>query len=496
MTRKPNSSIDTVEILNILFKNIPLIGLIFFVAVGGALLYCLTTSPVYQAEVKFLVKLGRENIASLSLLPQNPYNVIIQERPENVQDEIEILKSPALTYRLLPELKQKLKELPSRSEKGIIGRLKSGVEPALHKWNQFLTVIGLKSEQNEEEYLFKTLRKALKISWQEESNVITMAFRWNDPEFAAYAVNRYAEEYLKYRAKAISPRSPLKFYEDQIHTYEDLLGQAEEALLSYQTQHDLSNVERQKELLLQERSDLERQLMEINLRVTEISSKEKGIRKMLQSGDEWIETPQMGRLGVQFTDLAPLDEKYFEVKSALDAALQLYTPKAREVRSLKEQIQKLRIQKANSLLNIFGVERTNLEAQRDKLLAQLEQNRQKLSEITAHQVKYEQLVRNKKLLEETYLLYKKKAEELRMAEEMDKWRIANVQIIDRAIPPITPIWPRKKLLIVLVAFLALSTGVLIAFVKELLSSDTVNRISDLEELGLEPLALIPELKRR
>ncbi len=492
--KKPEKTLNLNEILNIIFKNKWLIIGIFFTAIMSSLLYAFIKNPVYIAETKLVVKLGREKLAPLTVLPNAPYNVVIRERPENIQDEIEIITNPVLTYKLLPKLKAKLEELSKESSKKrtFLTLIKDAVFSIVQWIKDIPYLIGIKKREDETRQLFRTFRQALVVNWQEESNVIQLGFRWDNPEFAAFAANAYAKAYLDYREKINRSQISLKFYEKQIKTYRELLKKLENKIRQFQEQHGISEIERQKDILLSQKADLEKRLRDVQFKLSEIRSKRTSIKKLLASGTEWIETPQIGYLGVQFTDLAPLDKKYFELKSRLDAFAQIFTSESREIKSIKEQIRKLRLQKAESLINILSIEESNLKSLKTGIEKQLEEIDKKLSELVSLQLRYQQLQRQRKIYEDNYLLYSKKAEEFRITGEMDKWKIASVQVINPATPPLDPVWPRKKLIILVSGVISLFVGLILAFLKEMFSF-TVERGEDLEKLGIKHISTVPEI---
>ncbi len=483
------------EVLNILFKNKWLIVGVFSIAVLLALAYVLVKSPVYVAETKLMVKLGREKLSPLSVLPNTPYNIVIRERPENIQDEIEIITNPILTYKVIPILKEKLDELTKQEKKGrsIVSTVRTLIHSIISWLKDIPYKIGLKKRESETKRLFRAFRQALVVNWQEESNVIQLGFKWSNPEFAAFAANVYAKAYLDYRERINKSQQSVAFYEDQIKTYKNLLGKIENEIRDFQEKHGIAAVERQKDILLNQRADLEKRLQNIRLKLPQISLKKSSINRLLSSGTEWIETPQIGYLGVKFTDLAPLDKKYFELKAALNEALQIFTPESREVKSIKEQIQKLRKQKAESLINILSIEEANLKSLQSEIEQQLEEINKKLTKLVDLQLRYQQLQRMRKIYEDNFLLYSKKAEELRITGEMDKWKIASVQIINPASPPLDPVWPKKKLILLVVAVVSFFMGIILAFLREMFSV-TIDRGGDLEKLGIKHIITIPDIE--
>ena len=65
------------DIVFIIFNYRWSILTIFLTSIVVALAYCMVTSPMYRAETKILVKMGRENFAALDNGPKESYNILI-----------------------------------------------------------------------------------------------------------------------------------------------------------------------------------------------------------------------------------------------------------------------------------------------------------------------------------------------------------------------------------------------------------------------------------
>jgi len=63
-----------------------------------------------------------------------------------------------------------------------------------------LQTVGLMKKETEEEQLFKKIRSSVRVSWQEDSNVIKIAFRWKDPEIATCRQADFSTQNISYQA--------------------------------------------------------------------------------------------------------------------------------------------------------------------------------------------------------------------------------------------------------------------------------------------------------
>ena len=107
MGGEPLPVITLLDILRTVFRYKWPIASILTIAVLGALGYLMMTAPIYTAESKLLVRVGREKLTPFVVGTQPSNNFMFGERVENVNDQIEILRSPTIMAQVFPILKQR-----------------------------------------------------------------------------------------------------------------------------------------------------------------------------------------------------------------------------------------------------------------------------------------------------------------------------------------------------------------------------------------------------
>src|SRR5687768_17327954 len=113
---KDVSTVTVRDILYVAFKYKFQIVAIFVTAVLGALGYLLYVSPTYEAETKILVQLGREKAEAVEMSATRNNNVVFAARPEDIRDEIEILKDKSIIYAVMPRLQDWFDKAPRPPE--------------------------------------------------------------------------------------------------------------------------------------------------------------------------------------------------------------------------------------------------------------------------------------------------------------------------------------------------------------------------------------------
>ncbi len=469
MQQRQNATLR--DILYIFFKNTRIIAIIFLTSVIIATVYSFTAVPLYTAETKLLVKMGKEKFSALEDYSKTSYNVLFQERSQNINNEIEILENPALTKALYPVLKEKLKQVPVITEKTVLGVFMTVVSNAFSFAKRVIMIpfdiLGLTRHLSADEQLMLAFQSSLDVEYLEDTDMLKLSFTWKDPEFAAFAVNTYAKEYLYQRTQVHKSEDSYEFYVDQIQLYDRKLTDVENQLQEFISRGGIANIELQKELLLKTIAELETRYNDALIEYQQALIKLQSVKNMYRKPGVWIETPDIGEdVSDKQAYLRELDTAYFSLKLERERLLKRYTPSAREVRSIDVQLSNLRDQKAESLINILEMDLETSESNKDSLSGELTENRKRLEKLNSLTFRLQQLERARSIAKDNFVLYKKKAEDLRIFDSLDKRLITSVKILSPALPPIAPSHPKKALIIGMAAFLGLFLGFGFASINE------------------------------
>ena len=170
------------DFFNILFKRKAQALLFFFATVCVVAVGTFLMKPTYEATSQILVKIGRENMY-VPAVPTGGNNPVVNiAREEQLNSEIEILKSRTL----LRDVVQKMGPAtiyPSLDEKpsGILSRIKPQSSAPMSTVDSALL----------------QLEKDLTVSAVKKSNVIQVTYKNNDAAIAAAVVNLLVELFLR-----------------------------------------------------------------------------------------------------------------------------------------------------------------------------------------------------------------------------------------------------------------------------------------------------------
>jgi len=216
------------------------------------------------------------------------------------------------------------------------------------------------------------------------------------------------------------------------------------------------------------------------------------INEMMTFKDGWIETPNIGKIGEKVTDLGQLDKMYFNLITAKKRLSNNFTDSSKEISDINKQIQQIRKQKKDSLINILGIEIDALLSQKSLIQPQLVLKQKLLEELSFSKIKLAQLERLKSIAQDSFLLYTKKSEDLRIFNELDKSQILSLKIINPALPPLLPVHPKKWLILGLSVFFALFISFGYSIIREYFSHGIRGRHDVEEYFSLPLLATVPD----
>jgi len=438
------------DIFYIFFKNKTLILTVFTSAIIIALIYCIVTPSQYRAETKILVKVGKAQFAGTELMPEKQ-NMLIQERSQNIRNEIELIKGQYLTEKVIERLKGKIE--PMKGDRSLLVKIFGNIKEGL---TTILTSVGISKKVGKDTGMILTFMSALRVTFLEDTDMISLTFDWTEPRFAALVANLYADEYILQHTLVNESQKSHKFYNEQIDVTDKKLKETEDNLQIFLKDTNIANISLQKELLLKNIADLENRYNIAVLDISQAAAKVKKIKDMVSQPNVWIETPEMGSTLVNRQEyLRTIDESYFRLKSERQRLLKIYTPEAGEIKSIDAQLENLRKQKGDSLLNIANMDLSLAENKRSSLAKEIDNERKVLNEINSKTYTLKQLERDRDLTEHSYQIYKRKGEELRISDDLDTKRISSVRIATPAIPPLSPTYPKKGFIVLASALIGL-----------------------------------------
>jgi uncharacterized protein involved in exopolysaccharide biosynthesis len=420
---------------------------VFLSTVVLVVVACFMFTPIYQASSKLLVKPGREDVY-VAPAGGSPAVIDASREGEKVNAEIAILNSLTLVHKLVDRFG--VNHLFEFSDRTLQGRLFGTNKPHIPQI----------------EKVNKIVLDSFEVSRVPKSNVIKVTFDWPDPVIAADAVNMLVDLYLIRHLKVHTNPETYNLLEEQVDKWERKLRESENELEDFKRLHAITSLPQQRTILLGRLSEAEAQRRRTAINIQETL----GLTASLEA--------QLSNLhqNVRLQETVNRDTETLAILKAKLVDLEFQGLKE-EISRLKEMIakeekedQKVTVSGENPIHQGLETDllkgRARLKALKAKLRNQQAQTvnyQEELKTLDGFEKKMNELERQVAIDEANYKLYLTKFEEAKISERMDRQKIANVSVIEPAVPIFKPVKPRKALNIFLGAFLGLLAGIGTAF---------------------------------
>ena len=438
MNTAKSGGLEPRSVVRVLFKRRNEILTVWCLCIFAVGAYSLLSKPTYEASARLLIKMGRENVYILPLLAtkEELSPVVSSNQEEQINSEIEILKSRLLVERVLKSLGPTViyPDLASAwySLSGAFGDAKDSS----------------KSSETQNDALRK-LQESLKVEGVKKSNVIAVSFRHYDPVVAATVVNAVVSFYLDHHLH-VHQDSPVEFFHEQSATLQAELRKAEGGLEAYKKERKVISPDEQRRLLLKEQSTLRADLNRTVSLEAETVSRISQLRRQLDgtpkdvSLEKEIDSNQSVISGIQ-AKLVELKTKSLLVPDVRHQIKVLESMLAEQegkhyvkVRSGPNVIYQTILQE----LFRREAESNALQAKKEMQAAHLASYQSELEELDQAESGFENLRQQVELSRKKYQLYQTRFQESRISNAMDNDKISNVSVIEPASPALRPISPK------------------------------------------------------
>lgn len=426
-----------------------------------AVLYTLRTKPVYQATAEIEVD------ASVPPLQQadNQGAQASGVSGAYLQTQMDILKSNDLAWQTIQQFGlDKGTELRS-SHKGADG---PSLADARKLRSRLLAAFG----------------GHLHVRLDPGSHIILVSYQSSNPSLAERIPNALVNHYLEYNftAKYQSTRQVSNWMAKELSDLKQKVVKSQQALVNYEKKNDIADVSSKGNLPQSALSDLSKQLTSAQ---TELSTKKALYQAVKQN-------PSAAGLLTKDPLLSTLQGKYGDLETEYVKALSQYGPRFYKVVQIRKQMDEVK--------RLIAQEQDREEAQ---TLASYQAAKQQVTilsravgEQKAEVQKLNELQIPFNILKNEYQtnqqLYQSLLKQLKDAEVSAGLQATNIHVLDKAVYPVAPIRPRKKLDIAVGLLSGLLLGVTLAFIQEALDT-SVKRPEDLESvIGAPVLGVIPK----
>lgn len=317
-----------------------------------------------------------------------------------------------------------------------------------------------------------------------KTNIIKVSYSNTDPVRARDVVNTLVQAYLDQTIsfKTEEASRTVRFVEDQLKGTRDELDQSEKNLQTYKSASGVVKLDTEAEELIKKLSDIEKDRAAVVLSRKQVEFALNALQEARRKGQ--IYTPAAFRDDPLVAGMATrLTELEVQRRAQVSENTEDH-PQVKDLRAQIDQVQK-------KIQATYETMRLNLTKQEVNIQQQLLEYEARMRTLPAAERDLARLMRLSKVNADIYMFLLQKHEEARIAKAST---ISNINVVDPAITPDTPIKPQKRKNLLLGLLVGLMFGVGAAFFMDYLDDTIKDEEEAKRALGWPLLATIPAIE--
>ena len=353
------------------------------------------------------------------------------------------------------------------------------------------------------------LERDIKVTPNVKANIIVIRYANPDARIAAkvlqYLLAVYTDQHIR-----VHNGGGANFFEQQSTERGTRLHEAQARLAAFQRDAKIVLLNEQKDQNLRRLMDLEAAARESQLALREGSERIDSLQGMVKTLTPRI-TTQVRNIPNQFlverlnTMLTDLDNKRTDLLGKFRSDDRLVVQVERQIADTRATLNRATDVSATEQASDVNPLRQSLDADLARarttqqvlkartttLAAQISDYKREIANLEGATAKYNDLVHDVKSLEENYQLYARKSEESRIADALDRQKIANVTVVEAPEVPTSPV-PRSSRLWIGAMLLGLCLILCGAVISGLHGQELYTPRAIYQSSGIQVIATVPE----
>lgn len=424
------------QILLIFRARLPLILLVLVTTVAVAVGACLVLPARYSAVTSLVIEIKSVDPITGAALPAQLM------MPNYMATEIDIIQSHAVALKVVKDLK--LADNPKAREDFAEADGKGTIE----------------------DWLAGRLLKKLDVKPSRESRIVDVIFTNTDPEYAARVANGFAKAYIQTNLdmKVAPARESADWFDSQLVPLRTQFENAQARLSKYQTEKGITTTDQRADVEAAKLAEMSSQLVQVQAQAFEGASRQRQLEEFISkkrnadSLPEVLGSPVIQELKAR---LSAAESRLGQASNTLGVNHPDYQRAQSEVSSvrkkLNDEISTAAAVIGNNLRIVQGREREL----RDAVAAQ----KSRLLELNRHRDELGVLMKEVDNAQKAYESASQRHSETTLESRMNQ---GNVVVLNPAIAPVEPVFPKIPLIVVLAIMMGSVLGMVVAFATELI----------------------------
>ncbi|MFW6140898.1 MAG: GumC family protein [Acidobacteriota bacterium] len=489
--KRKKSEVDLMEYWRVIIKRKWVLftfagTLIFLVGVFSFL-----AAPKYESTATLLIEEGSSRLLSIEdefgYRPQG-YNSMYMDTVVNTQ--INILQSRSLAKRVAAKM-----NLLSRPEFG--GEEKKGVMASVRDFVTLKWLTGNDSKKENTQHrlrdpyteVLKRIDKSLDVSPVRNSKLVEVSYTCKSPVLASDIVNTFAAEFIVFSVEKRyeTTQQASDFLSEQIADLRQDLAAKEKELAQYGQESGIFYLDENESSAVEKFADLNKAYTQAQINRINTEAKYRELRSLkVDSLPQFVDNKMIQDLKTEYSQL----RNEYEEKS------KVYKPSYPDIIKLKAKVDSMREELKTEIQKAVDAAESDYRSalkNESSLKRLLDTQKENVGEMKSNAILYNSLrieVDNKRKLLNSL---GERQNETYVSSRLGGLKSTNISVIDEGAVPEDPVFPKKKLNLILALLMGVFGGVGLCFVFEYFDN-TVKGPDDLEETtGIPSLGIVPYL---
>ena len=324
------------------------------------------------------------------------------------------------------------------------------------------------------------------------SKAIRVQYTSHDPTKAAVIANAFADVYIEQRleAKFQATKKVTEWLDKRLTTLREQVHVAEQAVVEYRSKFNLSEGFRKDVVSSEQVASLNSQLIEAKTELAEAEARLEHLRLLANDTSRIETTSEVIRSGL----IQSLKQDQVRRQAQLSELSSRYGPKHPEIIKSRSELNELSRKLRGEVLKVAESLQHEVEFAKKRVQTfeeGLKQYKGQKSEDEEAMIGLRELERE---AESSRLIYDTFLKTYKRSDNQEELQEPEARVITRAVPPSTPSYPNKMLLLSVSLAISIFVGLTISFLMEKLDN-TFRSANQLEgDIGYPCYALIPHIE--
>ena len=449
-------------------------------------LISLQISPVFKSSATLVIEESGKNIINIQEVYGGAQSTFGGGN-NYINNQIQILESDEVLSSILKDKKvyARINELYKKMPKKFINIDINIFDKITNKVKQEKLYVNKLEVKN-------YIKANLKVAQIRNSDVANLSFTSHNPELAKFLLESVIESYLKYDVD--TKVKVTNYANQQINLRLSKLlvdmEKAEQKLLNYKKENNLSDVGGIKDLKIQQIKSVSNRIIDANRELQKKQNDLTAIKLAEGNIDELLAIADLRNK----KEVDAIRTNISATENNIEALQIIYTddhPKLKKVFQTKKNLQVKLEEILDENIAAAAFELANLQGFIKSSEDELNMAKSELLELEEKDVALRQYVRE---VETNNKIYETFLERMKETNEVKELQSSNVRVIQSALLPISPISPNiQKIVLMVYLFSFLILFGVIVYLE--FNSNTVVEPSSLESLNIPVLATLPSVKK-